>query len=132
MKTKRGSTAVEFSLILPVLLLLLAGIIDWAWFLFQQAAFVVATAHGARLAAGMAGDADPTAAATAEVRAWLDAFAVDGAGASVAVLVVPDGVSGTVRVTATLAHDPPFGLAGTPEQMGATAEGVYYGAVYTP
>ena len=32
MKTKRGSTAVEFSLILPVLLLLLAGIIDWAWF----------------------------------------------------------------------------------------------------
>lgn len=132
MKTKQGSTAVEFSLILPVLLLVLVGIIDWAWFLFQQAAFVVATAHGARLAAGMAGDADPTAIATAEVRAWLDAFAVDGAGANVQVLVVPDGLTGSVHVTATLPHDPLFGLAGTPSQMGATADGVYYGGIYTP
>ncbi|GDX80346.1 hypothetical protein LBMAG42_21570 [Deltaproteobacteria bacterium] len=132
MNAKRGSTAIEFSLILPVLLLLLAGIIDWAWFLFQQAAFVVATAHGARLAAGLAGETDPTTAATTEVRAWLDAFAVDGSGATVAVLVVPDGLTGTVHVSATLAHDPLFGLAGTPAQMGATADGVYYGGIYAP
>ncbi len=71
-------------------------------------------------------------AGTAEVRAWLEAFAVDGAAANVQVGVVPNGVTGTVHVTATLAHDALFGLAGTPAQMGATAEGVYYGGVYTP
>lgn len=52
--TRRGSQAVEFALVLPVLLLLTAGIVDYGWFYSNQLAMINAAREGGR--AGAAAD----------------------------------------------------------------------------
>lgn len=47
---RRGATAVEFSLVAPVLLVLMAGVSTYAWVFLKQATLVDAVAEGARRA----------------------------------------------------------------------------------
>ncbi|MBW2258597.1 MAG: pilus assembly protein [Deltaproteobacteria bacterium] len=47
-RSRRGSRAVEFALILPVLLAFLFGIMDYGWFFNQQIAISGAVRDGAR------------------------------------------------------------------------------------
>ena len=48
---RRGASSIEFALILPVFLALLAGILDYGWYLFQQAGLDAATQAGCRAGA---------------------------------------------------------------------------------
>ena len=50
MRNKRGTTALEFALILPVFALLLFGIFDFGYYLFVQNTLQYATVEGMRLA----------------------------------------------------------------------------------
>jgi hypothetical protein len=47
----RGQSIVEFSLVLPVLLLLIFGLVEWAWIMNTQASVNFASRDGAMLAA---------------------------------------------------------------------------------
>jgi hypothetical protein len=49
-KWKRGSSAVEFALALPVFLILVIGIIEFGWYFFVQHTLQFATREGMRLA----------------------------------------------------------------------------------
>lgn len=49
----RGATVVEFALIAPVLVTLMAGVSTYAWVFLQQATMVDAVAEGARRAANV-------------------------------------------------------------------------------
>lgn len=51
MKTRRGSTAIEFALTLPLLLILVAGVIDLGQYLFLADSVAAAIAEGARAGA---------------------------------------------------------------------------------
>lgn len=48
---RRGATALEFALILPVFVALLAGIMDVSWFAFQRSALASSVAIGCRTGA---------------------------------------------------------------------------------
>lgn len=71
----RGAVAVEFGLLLPLLLLILFGIIDFGFALHAKITLAQAAREGARLEA--VGQADP------EGRAEAAAIGLDGATASV-------------------------------------------------
>ena len=47
-KNQRGAAAVEFGLVLPVLLMILLGIIDYGWVFFSQLQMTNAVREGAR------------------------------------------------------------------------------------
>ncbi|HVI97025.1 MAG TPA: TadE/TadG family type IV pilus assembly protein, partial [Anaeromyxobacter sp.] len=64
---ERGAAAVEFALVLPLLLVLLLGAIDWGYFFFLQEVVVNAAREGAR-AGSVIGDATASDAA-AQTRA---------------------------------------------------------------
>lgn len=59
---QRGAAAVEFALVLPLLLMLVLGAIDWGWYFFVREVVTNAAREGAR-AGAVASVATPTATA---------------------------------------------------------------------
>ena len=56
---RRAGVAVEFALTLPVLLVLLAGVVDFGWFFFVQAAVLNAAKDAARMGVVAEAGEDP-------------------------------------------------------------------------
>jgi Flp pilus assembly protein TadG len=79
-RSRRGSRAVEFALILPVLLAFLFGIMDYGWFFSQQIAVSGAVRDGARSGSTTPQDegADPVLAAEQAVARALSAAGFSG------------------------------------------------------
>lgn len=50
-RLRRGATALEFALILPVFVTLISGLIDFGWLFFQQSALDTSTSVGCRAGA---------------------------------------------------------------------------------
>jgi Flp pilus assembly protein TadG len=70
-RSRRGANAIEFALILPVLLAMLTGIMDYGWLYMVRTAAVTAARVGAREGAFTPQDSDPDgAAATAANTQW--------------------------------------------------------------
>ena len=68
---RRGANAIEFALILPPLLALLTGIMDYGWLYMVRTVATTAAREGAREGAFTPQDDDPnTAAATAASAKW--------------------------------------------------------------
>ena len=63
---RRGGQAVEFALVLPVLLAVTAGIVDYGWYYSNAMALIYATREGGRAGAAHAEADGGTACATAE------------------------------------------------------------------
>lgn len=61
MTPRRGASAVEFALTLPILLFFLAGVVEYGFFYVREANFRHAMHLAARTAAGTAMDDDPEA-----------------------------------------------------------------------
>jgi Flp pilus assembly protein TadG len=66
-KRRAGQSLVEFAVVLPVFLLVLAGILDFGLGLYSQMTIINAAREGARL--GVVTTGDPTAAVDARVQA---------------------------------------------------------------
>jgi Flp pilus assembly protein TadG len=99
---QRGAAAVEFALVLPVLLLVVLGTIDWGWYFYVSQVVTNAAREGARAGSltpttGSDGTAINDAKTTAE--AYLTAAGIAGgtatattaAGAVEVTVVVPTG-----------------------------------------
>ena len=77
-KNKKGSSAVEFALVLPVFLLIFFGIIEYGWVMTQEIVLSHAVAAGARAAIKMPdGTPDEVLAAVARQKT-VSAFSVVG------------------------------------------------------
>jgi Flp pilus assembly protein TadG len=74
--TDRGAAAVEFALIMPILLLLVFGIISYGYMLSFRQAISQAAAEGARAAAVAQRDADQVPDAVAAMNEALDSYGV--------------------------------------------------------
>ncbi|KRB77271.1 hypothetical protein ASE01_11075 [Nocardioides sp. Root190] len=80
LRDRRGAAAVEFALIMPILLLLVFGIISYGYMLSFRQAISQAAAEGARAAAVAQRDADQQPDALAAMNEALESYGVTCAG----------------------------------------------------
>lgn len=74
---QRGAAAVEFALVLPFLLMMVLGTIDWGWYFFVREVVTNAAREGAR-AGAVATAANPTQAAEDIARNFITNFGLTG------------------------------------------------------
>ncbi|MEP6890207.1 MAG: TadE/TadG family type IV pilus assembly protein [Nitrospirota bacterium] len=103
LRSESGASAVEFALLLPVLMMVLFGIIEFGLALYRQAILTNASREGARLGIVQSVPAITTAAINATIDNYLTNAGVTPG--SVSRTIVAGGVTGTpVRVTLTLPY----------------------------
>ncbi len=95
-KTERGAAVVEFALLLPVLMVILLGTIDWGYFFFVEQLVTNASREGARTgsltpyaATDPAKDATAKDDAEAAAKAYLTAAGLDAGRATVNAIAGP-------------------------------------------
>ena len=129
---RRGSQAVEFALVLPVLVVLVAGIVDYGWYYSQELAVIGATREGARMGASDA--AGGTDACTVAVNAVDEALAQAGfdtsgtatttwsSTATEAISASMTTVNGenAILVRVAYPYQSLWGMVSTPSRMGAS------------
>ena len=93
----RGAAAVELALVLPVLLLLVLGAIEWGYYFFLENVVVNSAREGAR-----AGSIAPAGTAEAQARAATAAMLTAGALDAGLAHVDVQFPAGSVQVTVTL------------------------------
>ena len=118
-RSRRGSNAVEFALILPILITLLAGIVEWGWTLNQQMMVVQAAREGARAGVSTPRDDDPETAAQARVVQSLNDMGLNGSAATVTVTIVGAYPDELLQVNLALPHQPIIGLVPIPVDLKA-------------
>lgn len=114
-RSRRGSHAVEFALLAPVLVAIVTGIADYGWFFFQQQGVATAAREAARAAVLTPFEGDPVAAAEERASSALAANAVEG-DAEVLVTWMGSTPDLGVRVEVTVPFHPFFGLVPAPER----------------
>jgi Flp pilus assembly protein TadG len=98
---QRGAAAVEFALVLPVLLLIVLGTVDWGWFFYVSQVVTNAAREGARVGSlTPIGGSDATAELEAEAtsKQYLDGAGLTGA--TIDALTVGNGIQVTVTYPA--------------------------------
>ena len=106
---RRGSTAIEFALVMPVLVVLLVGAFEVAWFFHLQRAVTDAAVTGARRGAVTG---DPVAAQDAALDA-ISPYGIHGVTVE-AELVGDTGLDERVEVTISATHQDLTGLIPVP------------------
>lgn len=112
-----GVSAVEFALVLPILISILLGIVDYGWVFFNRLTMTNAAREGARVGVTRdAANASPDAVDAAENY-------LDSAGLSAAVVAsTPSGADPRVIVTVTMSPFVPIvGFVPTPDEMQVSA-----------
>ena len=121
-RARRGSQAIEFALVLPVLLAVTSGIVDYGWYYSQALSVIYAAREGGRT--GAAHDFDDTGtpcsiAETATINALKAAGFSTASASQVAGSVTTDSGTGelVLSVTATIPYTKLWGLLPTPTNM---------------
>lgn len=111
---RRGSQAVEFALVLPILVSLVSGVIDLGTYLSRTDALIQAAADGAR--AGAADGDDPTGTAKSVAE---EAWASTGLPGTPTFETTEVGSAPLrmVRVAVNMPFEPWFGLVPTPSNV---------------
>ncbi len=118
-RVRRGGAAVEFALVLPILLALLFGIMEYGWMFLQNLSVVAAVREGARLGVTYAAEDTPTpdAAAAARTEAALTAYGFPPGSATITTTYAGASPEETLTVTAQMPYAPLIGLVGVPAQL---------------
>lgn len=82
-RSPRGAAAVEFAIVLPLLLLVVLGTIDWGHYFFVRETVVHAAREGARAGTLVPPGGDPTADARAVAAAFLTSASLDATRATI-------------------------------------------------
>ena len=101
---ERGAAVVEFALVLPLLLMLVLGAIDWGWYFYAREVVTNAAREGARTGSVSAvGSDDATSAASSAASTYLSSLNLTGGTVNVTTPDVTVGatVTHTVRVVVT-------------------------------
>lgn len=121
--SRRGASAIEFALTLPVVIVIFSAIIEYGWVFFHQSAALGAVRDGVRLGVTYAPDDGPEAAAENRTRAVLSGYGLDCSdtlSCVVTAVVVDDGVNyATLTVQVQRAYEPMFALMPTPSNINA-------------
>lgn len=117
---RSGSTAVEFGLTFPILVLIFAAIAEWGWFFSQQLSMIYAVRDGARVGALTLQANGPEAEATTRVRAALTEMGLNGNAADINASLSGAAPNEVLTVTASLAYDPLISLVPIPAELEST------------
>ncbi len=131
-KNEKGSSAVEFALVLPLFLAVFFGIIEYGWVMTQKIVLSHAVAAGARAAIKMPDGTSDDELATAAKNAAKAAFSLVGtlADSDIGVDIKPEGslygqpVPKRISVEASRTYTPLVGYlpdAAVPDTLGAKA-----------
>ncbi len=118
-RIRRAAQAVEFALLLPVVLILLAGITDFGWFFTQQLGVTQAAREGVRAGALAWGDDDPVFLAHSAAQAVVDGWNLSGVVID-AQLRGDASLGSVIEVSVTAPYDPLFHLIPAPDHLGQT------------
>lgn len=89
----RGSTAIEFVLMVPTLLLLVTGFFEFSWAFFQHDIMTRAVRNGCRVGAVVPVDADPATSAQEAIAEYLNGSSFPCEGESCEATVTTHGES---------------------------------------
>lgn len=127
--SRRGSAAIEFSLWLPILLLLVSAIVDWGLYMNQRVSVARATMDGARAGAAVFEPSNVTpgslvvpAAQNRANNVMVGMGLTCGAGCNIVTTYCPQGTGGVcqtppfngVTVEITYGYNPIFGFLAVP------------------
>ncbi|MDP2313337.1 MAG: TadE/TadG family type IV pilus assembly protein [Pseudomonadota bacterium] len=109
---RRGGAALEFALVLPILLVLVVGIIEYGWLFLQQSNVLSAVREGTRLGVTYATDdsPDPPTAAEASVQARLTSYGFDTSTATIDAVYEGASPEQMLRVTCSVPYQPLIGF----------------------
>lgn len=108
-RPETGAAAVEFALVVPVLLMLVFGIVNFGQFLSVRQAATQAAAEGARAAAVTPVGGDPAARGVAAIDAALDGIGGCGDGATCDVVISTCGDAQCAKATVSITFEPLIG-----------------------
>lgn len=113
-RSRRGESAIEFALTLPIFVVLCVAMGDWGWFYHQEIDAVHAVREGARIAASLdPDDWDVASEGEARMQAVLAEAGVEDAVTTVTV----DTTTGLITATVTADYGAPVGLVPTPDVL---------------
>jgi Flp pilus assembly protein TadG len=116
---RRGSAAIEFALVAPVLIAIVFGTLEWGWLWSRKALATYAVEEGVRMAAGVGSQGAPDVAAHDFAVETLLAVGLDPS--SAVVTATYDGlVPGQLRLDIVLPYAPITGLLPVPNQITAS------------
>ncbi len=117
---RRGSVAIEFGLVLPVLLMLIAGTLDWGMALQRQVALVDVTRDAALAGARATAAQGPEAVARARALEGLTTAGLSATAATITTSRVTLTAGVALKVHVSTPSDPAFALVGMPSTFGGT------------
>lgn len=122
-RNRRGANAIEFALIAPILFMIMAGVMEYGWFLFNQILLDSAAREGARVGARTE---DDSATATLEQEDAAKAAAIafwDGLGIPGSPTFTPDTIDSVgedlIVVDANMTYTGLIGFTPAPGQVKA-------------
>lgn len=118
-RQRRGSQAIEFAIILPVLMAIIAGMVDYGWYFYQQQRLTVAVRDGVRVGSVSEWEDDPASLAEDRVRVAYSETGLDPEALTLSASIEGSVPNKMVRVEATQAFSPMFGLVPTPGALSA-------------
>ena len=125
MRVRRGASALEFALTLPVVMFVLAGILEYGWYLFQLSNVVHALRDGTRIGVTvpLSSDTPPTTRAEEHARAVMNGLGVpceDGDGCIVTAIISPSDEFDVLNLTIEVDYTPIVGLLPAPSLLQGT------------
>lgn len=93
-RSEQGASAVEFALVLPLLLALTFGIIEFGFLLFDKAVITNASREGARAGVVFSKDVDgnPVSVSDVDIRAAVKDYVLSKEGSDILISLGPSGV----------------------------------------
>jgi len=119
MRRRRGSTVIEFALTLPVIVVILAGILEYGWYLFQLSNVVHAVRDGTRIGVSVPLDDGPEIRAAVHARDVLNGLGVPCAsgGCVVEATLQPATDVTVLKLNIEVEYVPIIGLLPHPSQL---------------
>lgn len=119
-QTRRGSSAIEFAIVSPLLFALLTGVVEWGWYLFQLQMVLNAASDGVRAGSRVAASDSPSPTAVAVARASevlvsLGVCSTLSQAQSLVQASVSSGASPDLTVTIDMPIEPFIGFVPTPD-----------------
>lgn len=120
---RRGASAIEFALTLPVMITIFSVIVEYGWYFFQQSATLGAVRDGVRYGVTIdPSSGDPDLEAISRSRTVLEGYGIscptEGAACVVNAVINVDGWD-SMTVDITREYTPLLGLIPTPTTVGA-------------
>jgi hypothetical protein len=118
---RRGSTAIEFALTLPVIFVIMAGILEYGWYLFQLSSVVHAVRDGTRIGVTVPLEEGPETIASTHARNVLDGLGVPcgTSGCTVEASLIPVGDITIMQLQIEAPYEPVVGLLPYPSVLTA-------------